>query len=281
MLDREQALALLNELGPEKHLIQHALASEAVMRALARHLGEDEEVWGLTGLLHDLDYPLTHEDPAKHGLVGAERIGDRLPEEALHAIRAHNGEMTGVAPSSAFDYALRCGETVTGLVVTAALVRPTGMEGMQASSLKKKMKDKAFAASVNRDCIRQCSELGLELGDFLTLAIGAMADLDAELGLRKSAARPAPTAGRAHAPCHRGSAQARHSPARGYPAAQSSTGHRAETAHILQRTNHENPYGLHLSSGNRPRHHERQVENDHRVPAAERRHGAGGTGTRH
>lgn len=65
MLDREQALALLNELGPEKHLIQHALASEAVMRALARHLGEDEEVWGLTGLLHDLDYPLTHEDPAK------------------------------------------------------------------------------------------------------------------------------------------------------------------------------------------------------------------------
>ena len=67
MLDREQALALLNELGPEKHLIQHALASEAVMRALARHLGEDEEVWGLTGLLHDLDYPLTHEDPAKHG----------------------------------------------------------------------------------------------------------------------------------------------------------------------------------------------------------------------
>ena len=79
--------------------------------------------------------------------------------------------MTGVAPSSAFDYALRCGETVTGLVVTAALVRPTGMEGMQASSLKKKMKDKAFAASVNRDCIRQCSELGLELGDFLTLAI--------------------------------------------------------------------------------------------------------------
>ena len=159
MLDREQALALLNELGPEKHLIQHALASEAVMRALARHLGEDEEVWGLTGLLHDLDYPLTHEDPAKHGLVGAERI--------------------------AFDYALRCGETVTGLVVTAALVRPTGMEGMQASSLKKKMKDKAFAASVNRDCIRQCSELGLELGDFLTLAIGAMAEIDEELGLRK------------------------------------------------------------------------------------------------
>ena len=70
-------------------------------------------------------------------------------------------------------------------LVTAALVRPTGMDGMQASSLKKKMKDKAFAASVNRDCIRQCSELGMELGDFLTLAIGAMAAIDEELGLKK------------------------------------------------------------------------------------------------
>ena len=155
------------------------------MRALARHLEQDEDIWGLTGLLHDIDYPLTHDDPARHGLVGADRLNGILPEEALHAIRAHNGEMTGVQPESAFDYALRCGETVTGLVVTAALVRPTGMDGMQASSLKKKMKDKAFAASVNRDCIRQCSELGMELGDFLTLAIGAMAAIDEELGLKK------------------------------------------------------------------------------------------------
>lgn len=166
-------------------LLQHSIASEAVMRALAREFGEDEELWGLTGLLHDVDYPATEATPEKHGLEGARLLEGKLPEEALTAIRAHNGEMTGVAPSSAFDYALRCGETVTGLVVTAALVRPTGMEGMQASSLKKKMKDKAFAASVNRDCIRQCSELGLELGDFLTLAIGAMAEIDEELGLRK------------------------------------------------------------------------------------------------
>lgn len=176
MLDREQALALLNELGPEKHLIQHALASEAVMRALARHLGEDEEVWGLTGLLHDLDYPLTHEDPAKHGLVGAERIGDRLPEEALHAIRAHNGEMTGCAPRTRFDFALRCGETITGLISAAALMRPTGYEGMEVKSIKKKMKDKAFAASVCRDNIRQCEQAGLPLDAFLALSIAAMRD---------------------------------------------------------------------------------------------------------
>ena len=185
MLNREQALELLRDSAPERHLYQHALASEAVMRALARRLGENEEIWGLTGLLHDLDYPKTHAEPEKHGLLGADQIGDGLPEAALHAIRAHNGELNGVTPSSPFDYALRCGESVTGLVVTAALVRPTGMEGMQASSLKKKMKDKAFAASVNRDCIRQCSELGLELGDFLTLAIEAMSAIDEELGLKK------------------------------------------------------------------------------------------------
>lgn len=185
MISREEALALLAENHVQAGLLQHSIASEAVMRALAREFGEDEELWGLTGLLHDVDYPATEATPEKHGLEGARLLEGKLPEEALTAIRAHNGEMTGVAPSSAFDYALRCGETVTGLVVTAALVRPTGMEGMQASSLKKKMKDKAFAASVNRDCIRQCSELGLELGDFLTLAIGAMAEIDEELGLRK------------------------------------------------------------------------------------------------
>lgn len=185
MISREEALALLREQGVTPHLLQHALASEAVMRGLAARLGEDETVWGLTGLLHDLDYPLTENDPAAHGLRSAESIGSGLPQEALQAIRAHNGECNGVMPASRMDYALRCAESVTGLVVTAALVRPTGLEGMQASSLKKKMKDKAFAASVNRDCIRQCAEAGLELDAFLTLAIEAMTACQAELGLSR------------------------------------------------------------------------------------------------
>ena len=185
MLDREQALALLNELGPEKHLIQHALASEAVMRALARHLGEDEEVWGLTGLLHDLDYPTTAEVPERHGLESVTMLTGKLPEEALAAIRAHNGEMNGTAPQCRFDYALRCGETVTGLIGAAARMRPTGLEGMEPKSIKKKMKDKAFAASVNRDNIRQCADAGLELDDFLALSIEAMHGKAAELGLSK------------------------------------------------------------------------------------------------
>lgn len=183
MLTRNDALEQLRAATPEPHLMQHALAAEAVLRALAETLGEDAELWGRTGLLHDLDYPQTAQDPARHGLVAADILTGSLPEEALAAIRAHNGEMNGTAPSSRLDYALRCGESVTGLVVTAALVRPTGITGMEAKSLKKKMKDKAFAASVSRENIRQCAELGLELDVFLRLAIDAMSAQAEELGL--------------------------------------------------------------------------------------------------
>ena len=186
MIDREAALDLLREPGPESHLVQHALASEAVMRALARHFGENEELWGLTGLLHDWDYPLTADEPARHGLESAEKLKDSLPEEALQAIRAHNAECNGCTVNGRFDVALRCGETVTGLISAAALVRPTGIDGMQVSSLKKKMKDKAFAASVNRDIIRQCADMGMTLEDFLALANEAMSGLSAELGLGKA-----------------------------------------------------------------------------------------------
>ena len=186
MIERQSALTLLAEQKTPPSLLQHALASEAIMRALAQHFGENEELWGLTGLLHDLDYPATAENAARHGLDTAEMLAGQLPDEALTAIRAHNAEMNGAAgPASRFDYALRCGETVTGLISAAALMRPTGMEGMEVKSIKKKMKDKAFAASVCRDNIRQCAEAGLELDEFLALSIAAMHTHSAELGLSK------------------------------------------------------------------------------------------------
>ena len=186
MIERQSALALLAEQKTPPSLLQHALASEAIMRALAQHFGENEDLWGLTGLLHDLDYPATAENASRHGLGTAEMLAGQLPDEALTAIRAHNADMDGAAgPASRFDYALRCGETVTGLISAAALMRPTGMEGMEVKSIKKKMKDKAFAASVCRDNIRQCAEAGLELDAFLALSIEAMRAHAAELGLSK------------------------------------------------------------------------------------------------
>lgn len=174
MIDRDSALALINDYDPEPHMVQHALYSEAVLRALARHFGEDEELWGVTGLLHDVDYPRTKDCPEKHGSEGAALLQGKLPEEALYAIAAHNSECTGVAPQSRLDYALRCGETVTGLVHAASLMRPTGMQGMEVKSLKKKMKDKAFAAAVSRERIRECEKMGMSLEEFFGLAIMAM-----------------------------------------------------------------------------------------------------------
>lgn len=184
MISREQAWELLLAQGQEQHMIHHALETEAVMRTLARKLGEDEELWGIAGLLHDLDYHETKEIPEQHAVRSASMLAAQLPETALQAIRAHNGERNGVMPSTRFDHALRCAETVTGLVSAAALVRPTKLDGLGAKSLKKKMKDKAFAAAVSRENIRECEKLGLGLDEFLNDAVASITPLAEQVGLK-------------------------------------------------------------------------------------------------
>jgi len=187
MISREEAAELLRARGPSASQWAHALESEAVLLALASHVGADEALWGCTGLLHDLDFGVTESEPERHGLLAAEWLADRLPEEALAAIRAHNFELNGAPPpTSPLDFGLRCGETVTGLVSATALIRPQGFVGLGAKSLKKKMKDKRFAANVRRDVIRECERLGLELGAFLDMAAAAMAPLADQLGLHRS-----------------------------------------------------------------------------------------------
>uniref|UniRef100_I2PWF9 Putative domain HDIG-containing protein n=1 Tax=Desulfovibrio sp. U5L TaxID=596152 RepID=I2PWF9_9BACT len=184
MISRDQALSLVLAQHPNPGLLAHGRQTEAVMRALAARLGHDPELWGLTGLLHDLDYPQTAEAPEKHGLALAGLLPpDALPAEALRAIAAHNDEHTGVAPATPFDFALRAAESVTGIISAAALVRPDRMVGLAPKSIKKKMKDKAFAAGVRRANILECDKAGLPLDDFLALAIGAIAGVAAETGL--------------------------------------------------------------------------------------------------
>jgi len=185
MISREEAFELLKSTEKEANLINHGLESEAVMRGLAKKLGRDEEMWGLTGLLHDLDYSQTKENDSRHGLDTAEMLEGKIPADALDAIRRHAFEMNeSDEPSTELDFALRCGETVTGLVHAGALVRPTKIDGMKVKSLKKKMKDKAFAASVNRDTIRECDKIGIELGDFLQIAIASVTEIAPEVGLK-------------------------------------------------------------------------------------------------
>ena len=105
----------------EDYLIKHSLATEAIMRALAKKMGKDEELWGIAGLLHDLDFSETKDDPERHALVAAELLAGRLPEDAVLAIKRHNAEMLGLKRETEFDLALTAAETITGLIVATAL----------------------------------------------------------------------------------------------------------------------------------------------------------------
>ena len=164
----------------------HSRESEVVLRALAQALGENEEVWGLAGLLHDLDWEQTSSDWPQHGIktmVILESEGYEIPAEAAHAISAHNEMHTGVKRESKLDYALAAGESVTGLIYAYALMRPEKLVGLSASSLNKKFKDTKFAANVSRALINDIEKTGLEKSKFFEIAIGAMTAIASEIGL--------------------------------------------------------------------------------------------------
>lgn len=185
MIDRDGALALLSEKTDTDWLVKHCLASEAVIRAMARRLGRDEDLWGIVGLLHDLDFDETKENPEVHGLRTTEWLAESgLPDEALKAIRAHNAESLGLERKTELDFALSCSESITGLIVAAALVRPDRkLEGVKPKSIRKRMKEKAFARAVNRDQIRECERAGVPLEEFIPLALEAMKGISDDLGL--------------------------------------------------------------------------------------------------
>ena len=183
-MTREEALDSVKANVENENLIRHMLATEAIMQALARHLGEDEEEWGLTGLLHDIDVELTEGDMHTHSRLGADLAQELGASETMtHAILAHN-EAHGVSLETKLDKALFCADPLTGLITAAALVRPDKkLAGLEVKSVAKKFKEKSFAAAVNRQQIAQCSEIGLELDDFVELGLQAMKEIAADLGL--------------------------------------------------------------------------------------------------
>lgn len=187
MPTREEALALLHEWVDNEGLINHMKAVEAAVRQYARDLGEDEETWGLAGLLHDLDW---EKYPDEHPLRAVDELRARgYPEEVLQAILAHRSDFTSVQPESKLDRVLVACDELTGLVNATALVRPTGIDDLTPKSVKKKMKDKAFAAGVDREDVRRGAELlGVELDEHIAKVIAAMQEIAEELGLRKSPA---------------------------------------------------------------------------------------------
>lgn len=184
-MDRQQAVDLLHKHVKADNLRKHCLATEAVMRALAERLDEPADLWGNLGLLHDLDYEQTVDRPSEHGLKTAAILANSdLPSEGIAAIKAHNAEALGVERVSRLDFAITCAESITGLVVATALVYPDKrLASVKPKSILKRIKQKDFARRVNRDQIRLCEKIGLDLKDFAELSLGAMQGVSEELGL--------------------------------------------------------------------------------------------------
>jgi len=183
-MERGEALALMKSRLSNKNLQKHTLAVEAIMRRLARRLGEDEEMWGLAGLLHDIDYEETKGDPERHSLVGADELAAMgVDPEVVRAVRVHN-EHHRLPRVSQMDRALHACDPLSGLIVAAALVSPDRRIGkIDTAFVMNRFGEKSFARGANRDTIRCCSELGLELEEFLGLALEAMQGISEELGL--------------------------------------------------------------------------------------------------
>jgi putative nucleotidyltransferase with HDIG domain len=184
-LDRTVALELLHQYVKNEKMIFHCLASEAVMRGLARKLGRNEEAWGLAGLLHDLDVEVTHADPAIHGTQTEILLKNFDVDPAiLDAIRMHNECSSGKERNTEFQHALAAGETITGLIFATTYVYPEKkLFAVKPKSVVKRMKTKIFAASVKRENILECEKIGIPVDEFTALAIAAMLPVAEELGL--------------------------------------------------------------------------------------------------
>jgi putative nucleotidyltransferase with HDIG domain len=180
---REEALALMHEYVDSESLRRHMYSVEAAMRSYARKFGEDADLFGITGLVHDFDY---EKRPDEHPLPGAEVLRENgYPEQVVHAVLAHYAVRTGVEPQSVLDRTLRACDEVTGLITAAALVRPSrSVMDLEAKSVMKKFKDRAFAAGVDREDVELAvQELGVDLREHIQFVIEAMREIASELGL--------------------------------------------------------------------------------------------------
>jgi len=182
---RDEAWALLCEWMPTPNLRKHMLAVEAAMRSYARQFGEDEDLWGMVGLLHDMDYERFPSADAGHPIRGVEHMRAMgYPEVVCRAILSH-ADYTGVSRQSRMEHTLHACDELTGFIVAVALVRPSrSLDDVDAAAVRRKMKDKAFARAVDRDeMLRATETLGVPFEEHTTLVIAAMRDVAPALGL--------------------------------------------------------------------------------------------------
>ena len=184
-MNREDALELIGRHVKNENSIKHMLAAEAVMRALAVRFGEDEERWGLTGLLHDIDMEIVDyvADPEEHGKEGAAILEEEgVDREIAEAVRAHN-PATGKRPETMMEKAIYCADPLTGLIVASTLVLPSRkISDLTPVSVMNRYKERAFARGADRETIASCSEMGLELEEFISIGLEAMKGIAGKLG---------------------------------------------------------------------------------------------------
>ena len=187
-MNREEAWNLMREWTESDSLRKHMLAVEAAMRAYARRFGEDEEKWGITGLLHDMDYE-RHPTPAEHPMVGVAELQRRgYPDDVLHAIKGH-ADYLDVPRDTLMSKTLYAVDELSGFIVAVALMRPEGLNGLKAKSVRKKMKQKSFAAAVDReDIVRGAEELGVDLNEHIEFVASALKERSQALGFEQKSA---------------------------------------------------------------------------------------------
>ncbi len=182
---REDAFLLLKKHLKNEKLISHCIASEAIMIELAQRFQENPDIWGIAGLLHDIDYEITDGDPSTHGLEGARLILKHGISPAIaDAIEKHNAEGLGLERTTVFHHALACAETITGMIAATALVYPDKkITSVKPSSVIKRMKTQHFARSVSRETIMECEIIGIPLPEFVSISIKAMTGVAETIGL--------------------------------------------------------------------------------------------------
>jgi|YNPNPStandDraft_1061719.scaffolds.fasta_scaffold05333_4 putative nucleotidyltransferase with HDIG domain len=184
MIQREDALNLLRNYLKNEKLIQHSLAVEAIMRSMAEKAGEDVELWGIVGLLHDIDYEYTKDNPEKHTEIAAQLLQEMLPSEGIDAIRSHNYTHTNQVPITALDRALIAADAVSGLIIATALITPSKkLSDLKTDTLINKFKDKSFAARCDRKRIQLCTDVGFDVESFLDLSLKALKKISDRLDL--------------------------------------------------------------------------------------------------
>ncbi len=183
-MTRDEAIAAVKANVKNKNLVKHMVAAEVCMKALAQRLSADEESWGMAGLLHDIDYDSVGMDPARHSMVGAEMLSEMgVSDDITYAVKVHN-EAHGLPRVSMMDKALHAVDPLTGLIVAAALIHPAKrLAAIDTDFVMNRYGERHFAKGASREQIARCSELGLELRDFIGVCLGAMQAAAAELGL--------------------------------------------------------------------------------------------------